>query len=260
MKSNKIKISVLAVLIVSISILLGIVACKTQPNPSQPMSPSLTQVSPTMFTAPPTPTHPPLSNAELANFFGDTSCLWPCWQGITPGITSGAEAIQKLNDSPLVLKNSIHIEEPRTGFGDAKWYWKISDKQALEGNMEWRNGIVLFNALTPPMISIEEIINRFGPPEKIDVINCALTVEGPQTWCATLYYAKNGFEIHYNRDSSGFGDDIQMMPSDSINFVSLFKPSAIEDWLLSMGSDPTYHDLRDWKGYGKFLDLYYYRQ
>lgn len=258
MKSNKITIFVLAVFTASISILLEVVACTTQPKPTQSASPLLTQAPPTMFTALPTPTRLSLSDAELKNFFGDGSCSWPCWQGITPGTTSDTEAIQRLNDSPLVLKDSIHVEEPRTGFGDAKWYWKINDKQTLEGNMEWRNEIVLYISLTAHHVSIGEIINKFGPPEKINVDNCALIVEGPQRWCTTLYYAKNGFEIHYNRDSSGFGDDIQIMPSDLIDFVSLFKPSTIEDWLLSMGFD-LHLDLRDWKGYGSLLDLYYYQ-
>jgi len=260
MKSNQKTISALVAFIASIFIILGVVACKAQPKSSQPVSPALTQVPPTMFMVPVTPTSSPLPDAELKNFYGDTTCSWPCWQGITPGITSGNDALQRLNDSPLISKNSIRVEQPRTGFGDAKWYWKISEKQALEGNLEWRNGFVLYNALSVyPVISLGEIINRFGPPEKVDVINCSLIVEGPQKWCATLYYAKSGFEINYNRESSGFGDDIQIMESDSINFVTLFKPSTIEDWLLSMGLD-LHPDLRDWKGYGNLLDLYYYHQ
>lgn len=259
MKSNNRTNTVPVMFITSIFIVLGVVACEIQPRPSQFASPSLTQGPPITFTPPPTSTLSPLSDTELKNLFGDVTCSWPCWQGITPGIASDNKALQRLNDSPLVLKNSIRVEEPTTGFGTAKWYWKFGDKQTLEGNLEWRNGIVLFNTLKIyPIISLGEIIDRFGPPEKVVVDNCSLIVEGPQRWCTTLYYAKNGFEIHYNRDGSGFGDDIQIMPSDSINFVILFKPSTIEDWRLSMGFDP-HPDLRDWKGYGNLLDLYYYQ-
>ena len=78
-------------------------------------------------------------------------------------------------------------------------------------------------------------------------------------WCTTVYYAAKGFAIHYNRDSAGFGDDIQIAESDPFNFVTLFRASTIEDWLGSMGFD-LHTDLRDWKGFGNLLDLYYYQQ
>lgn len=259
MSGNKITIAEIVLLIASIFIVFSLHACGTQLKQSQPVVSSLTQVSPTKFMPPPTPTLSQLSDTELKNLFGDATCSWPCWEGITPGVTSDNEALENLKDSPLVLNNSIHAEELTAGFGNTKWYWKISDKQPLKGNLEWRNGIVLFNALTLyPIVSLGEIINRFGPPEKVEVNNCSPIVEGPQKWCVTLYYAKNGFEIHFNPDGSGFGDDIQIAPSDFINFVTLFKPSTIEEWLLSMSFDP-HPDLRDWKGYGNLLDLYYYR-
>jgi len=152
MKSDKITISALVVLI----ILLVAVACKTQPRPSQPVSPSLTQASPTtMFTAP-LPTRAPLSDAELENFFGDESCSWPCWQGITPGTTSNADAIQRLNDSSLALKNSVQLEGSATESGKANWRWKIGNKQPiLEDDMEWQDGIVWKIGLTAySMVSI----------------------------------------------------------------------------------------------------------
>lgn len=205
---------------------------------------------------PPSPTVPSPSAVELENFFGNASCSWPCWQGITPGVTTSSEALQRLNNSSLVLKNTIQAEEPKTGFGKVEWHWKIGDKQPiLGGDIEWRDGFVWKIALTAYyIISLGEMINKFGPPEKVEVINCTEIVEGPQYWCATLYYARNGFEIHvnWNRNENG----MQIMPSDPIDFVLLFKPSTIEEWLSSWGFDPQNHDLRDWKGYGNFYNLY----
>jgi len=235
MKSNKIKVFAIVVIIVSVSILIWVTVARTS------------------MLAPP-------SAEELENFFGDASCSWPCWQGITPSITSSVDALQRLNDSSLVLKDSIQSEESRTGFGKTNWNWEISDNQrTLGGNMEWRDGMVREIGLTayPIIISIGEAINRFGPPEKISVIDCSEIMEGEHRyWCGTLYYVKSGFEIHVEWEGSWSENDVQIMPSDPIGFVVLYEPSTIEERFSSLGLDPQNRDLRDWKGYGNLYELY----
>jgi len=229
--------------------MLVIVGCASQaPSTVPPIS-----------TWTPSPTFPPLFVATLENLFGNSSCSLPCWQGITPGITTSTEALQRLNDSPLVLKDSIQSEESKTGLGNAHWRWKIDDKRPEEkGNIVWANEIVLRMELTAyPNVSVGETINRFGSPEKIDVIDCTDVPEGEHRyWCATLYYAQSGFEIHIGWEGSWIGNDVQITPSDPIEFIRVFKPSTIEEWLSSLGLDSRHRDLRDWKGYGNLLDLY----
>lgn len=142
------------------------------------------------------------------------------------------------------------------------WRWKIEDKQPDEkGNMVWADGIVRMMELTTyPNISIGEVINKFGPPEKIDAIDCTDVPEaGHQYWCITLYYAKNGLEIHFTCEGAWDENDMditQITQSDPIEFIRLFEPTTIEKWLLSIGLDPQHLDLRDWKGYGNLLELY----
>jgi hypothetical protein len=246
MKNNTIKISALVVVVASVSILLGIALYKIQIKPALPVEPSLTQASSTPSAMPPLPTSPPLSAAMLENLFGNSLCSWPCWQGITPAITTSSEALQRLNDSPVVLKSSIQSEGSETGLGKADWRWAIGGKQPMaSGKMEWENGIVGRIELTP-YLSIGEIIGRFGPPEKIGVIDCSDIPESLQ-WCAILYYAKNGFQIHIRW--AGF--EAQILPSDPINFIVLSVPSFNDNWLSFKGLN-----LRDWKGYGNLNDLY----
>jgi hypothetical protein len=132
-------------------------------------------LTPVPSTINPSPRFPPPSAAELEKLFGNSSCSWPCWQGITPGITTGSEALKRLNDSPLILKKySIQSEGSITGPGRADWHWKIDDKLPEEnGNMRWKNGIIWLMELTVSSnFSVGEVITRFGPPEKISVINC----------------------------------------------------------------------------------------
>ena len=204
----------------------------------------------------PSPTSLPLSTM-LEYFVGNSSCSWPCWQGITPGVTKSSDALQLLQASPVVSKSTVRSKEFSPGIGTASWYWEIGNNQ-YDGFMNWRDGIVRQIMLAPyPKFTVGEMINKFGPPEKIIVDDCSQIVEAPQQWCASLYYTKEGFEINLKWEMPENANDIQFSPSDPIRFVYLFEPSTIEDWLSYWGfHDLQDFDLRDWKGYGNLLELY----
>lgn len=198
-----------------------------------------------------------LSASELENFFGIESCSWPCWQGITPGVTTSSDALQLLQVSPVVSKSTVQSYEQRPGKGYARWKWKIGkNQQVLDASMQWQDGIVLNISLYARTVSIGEIIDRFGPPEKVAVIDCASPPKQPLERCAGFYYIKRGCQIILKWKMPENADDIQFSPSDSINSVYLSEPSALEDRLSYLYSGPDINDLRDWKGYGNLLELY----
>ena len=203
-----------------------------------------------------TPTVSPTISA-FDVFFGDASCSWPCWQGITPGVTKSSDALQLLQASPVVSKSTVQSKEFSPGIGTARWYWEIGNNQ-YDGYMEWQYGIVRVIMLTAyPKLTIGEMINKFGSPEKIFVDDCSQIVEAPPLLCASLYYATEGFEINLKWETPENGDDIQFSPSDPIRGVYLFEPSTIEDWLSYWGFNyPQITELKDWKGYGNLLELY----
>ena len=257
-------------------ILADLAACNAQPQPlsaeTSPATSSATALEPSLTATPsvtlsiptlePSPTATPrarLSAIELENYFGNSSCSWPCWQGIIPGSTTGTEALETINQSPLVLENSIKVEGPTTGSGTATWDWKMSDQQPILGGvMEWRDGtIISVDLATYLSISIGQIMQRLGPPEKIHVIDCTEVVEGPQRLCAVLLYAARGFSVHISWERSGDGKEVPITPDDPISGVLMFEPSTIEEWVLSWGGDPQTFALQEWKGYGDLLELYF---
>ena len=201
------------------------------------------------------PTSLPLSTM-LEYFVGNSSCSWPCWQGITPGVTTSSDALQLLQVSPAVLKSSIRSDELGPGIGTAHWYWGIGSI-LFDCVMEWRDGIVSRIRLTAfSKFSIGDVIDRFGPPEKVSVIDCEMTPEQPREWCADFYYVKRGFEIRLKWKMPEYADDVQLSPSDPIQSVYLSEPSTIEDLLSYLGGGRNPVDIRDWKGYGNLLELY----
>jgi hypothetical protein len=213
-------------------------------------------VTPTVTPSPSSTPVTPSSASASEIFFGNSSCSWPCWQGITPGVTKSSDALQLLQASPAVSKSTIRSEERKPGFGTARWYWGIGSN--LFGcDLEWRDGIVSRINLTAfSKFSIGEIMDRFGSPEKVSVIDCEMTPEQPREWCADFYYVKRGFEIRLKWDMSEHADDVRLSPSDPIRSVYLLGPSGIEDLLSYLGGGRNPVDIRDWKGYGNLLELY----
>ncbi len=257
MKGDRKKIYVLVVFLIIASLMIWIVVNRVRQEPLLPAESSPTQESPLYITGTLSTMPAPPSASAFEIFFGDASCSWPCWQGITPGVTKSSDALRLLQVSPVVSKSTVQSEEPRPGIGDARWYWEIGYNQ-YDGYMEWQDGIVRVIMLADySKISIEETISRFGPPERVAVTDCSPIVEAPQQWCASLYYVKEGFEINLKWEMPEYADDIQLSPSDPIRGVYLFEPSTIEDWLSYWGFyDLQDIDLRDWKGYGNLLELY----
>jgi len=234
--------------LIRLLLVLTLVACDPGGNEKPTISPVPS------FTLEPSPTVSPASEFEI--FFGDASCSWPCWQGITPGITTSSDALQLLQASPVVLEPTIQSEEIKPGFGTARWSWQMGNNQ-FDGEMSWQYGIVSSIDLAPyPTLSIGEIVSRFGSPEKVSVFDCSSTPEGLQVWCANFYYIKRGFEIRLRWNNPEHMNDIQLSPSDPVRFVYLLGSSAMEDLLLYLGSGGDQVIIRDWKGYGNLLDLY----
>jgi hypothetical protein len=186
----------------------------------------------------PSPTSLPLST-RLEYFIGNSSCSWPCWQGITPGVTKSSDALQLLQASPVVSKSTVQSKEFSPGIGTARWYWEIGNNQ-YDGYMEWQDGIISRIDLTAyPKFSIGEMVSRFGTPEKVEVIDCSPIVEAPQHWCAVFYYTRMGFGIDARWEMAEDATDILFTPNDSVRSVSLFEPSTIEEFFFTQRSGST---------------------
>lgn len=210
----------------------------------------------------PTLAFEPFSAAAVNNFFGDISCTWPCWQGITPGLTTSTEAIQKLNASPLVIPLSHQVDRLNMEWDSKSWYWKLDKEQSISVRVSWKDSVVdsVYLETYPNLheMPLEKVINRFGPPEKFVFKVCPGDFYVRIPLCATLYYPKRGFEIDLSWLETNL-ENAQITPSDPIHNVLLFKPSTIEERLaaqIQIIGDIQEADLQDWKGYGNFIELY----
>lgn len=243
MKRISIKLAILIVLLISLFALAGCAIYQAQIEPS----PFPTRLPPQTPSA-------AVAAAIKDSVFGNPSCALPCWNGITPGITTRSDALKILRDSPFIQETSLQSRNLVADSGAVIWDWKASHnfEEGYQG-LSWNAGIVDDITLFPPNISVEEMINRYGPPEKVGIANIG-TPEDVEN-AISLYYAYRGFEIQVN-DIYGYRD-AQLKPSDLITYVSLFEPKTIEEYLSSLGwQDVSNLNLPDWRGYGNLDDVY----
>lgn len=101
----------------------------------------------------------------------DDPCAAPCWQNITPGVTTEQEARRLLKDSPFVRKDSLDyaIANWKTG-GDYDWFVWHGRNKKYRNALYLREGKVELIRIHPDYtLTLGQIIDKFGPPERVYV-------------------------------------------------------------------------------------------
>lgn len=111
-----------------------------------------------------------------------TMCKLPCWEGMTPGVTSLSEAVELLQASPVVEASTVTVDErgELVPGSEATIYWRTkgnppADDEWLtitEGNLAiMRNGIVdSIQLLVDPSScysTVGQVVEQYGVPEKM---------------------------------------------------------------------------------------------
>jgi hypothetical protein len=149
--------------------------------------------------------------AWVARMLGNPVCLAPCWENITPGVTTRDELSQLLDQNPNFsdIKASEGVPygpvlmwcvgEPPCGNGDLSAFSAFDNK-----------GIVQELYLGPgTTLYLKDFIPRYGPPEKVAFSD---PVSGPGYVVVDLLYPKSGLVLEFSPKNKG------SLTSPSINF------------------------------------------
>lgn len=180
-----------------------------------------------------------------------SDCELPCWNGITPGVTTKEEAEQILENTEGIGVNNIHTynTSPTIRFWLSLETPSINRKTV--GLLESLGGKVIELQLTENLnIVFGDIVQRIGEPES--VISTPF-IGGGNSFVA-LYPDKGvAFYIPYDTEVVGLGTQITSL--------ILFDPTDFDRW-LDMASfsiakaEETKKIMYPWKGYGNIKELY----
>lgn len=186
------------------------------------------------------------------NIFENPACQPPCWENITPGITSKEEALAILSRPEIVDQPFHHQNESAIGFDDrVNFSIHKGKKDYASGSLYILGDRVSIISLGSNYgISLEHAIKLFGAPKSVFAIQTSYYD------LVTFLNPEKGINFSYSLTGSRNFDNSPISAETEITSVDFFDPNQYQK-LLNSGLiegelDPTLLNNRlfPWKGYG----------
>jgi hypothetical protein len=197
---------------------------------------------------------PPLDMSLLTG----EPCEPPCWQGLTPGVSTHSEVNEWMRTSGFVntrsVSRSTHTRLTRGGDEVAGvTIWWCSRAGLCRGSNRFSTESSVLDDITirPDYpLTLERLFERYGSPEKY-VAN--VPIGGPLYYQVTLFYPTHGFTAYLRVSIDG-----TLQPESRVASVWYFRAAPLERFLelrweqgvVSSTPDEQLEYLRDWPGYG----------
>ena len=192
-----------------------------------------------------------VSNTQDTNWvydwLNDKPCTIPCWEGITPGITSYSEAMKIIEKLPFTTK----IEDDTPTTPRIRWKWLgfedvFSSASIFYDDSNAQKKIITINLSFPEGFKVKAVLTKYGEPDY--VWNEKSTIDGKSTTYSTaLIYLNKGFTITYQTNkASVFNDDTLFT---DILFTT---PGSLEEYQKKIHYPYSLASLPRWQGYKDF--------
>jgi hypothetical protein len=154
---------------------------------------------------------------QYPNLFKNPVCKPPCWENITPGVTTKANALATLSKIDAVDQPIIDTNQPFLQFDDEIDFHIFKDLSS-QGFMDILKDRVSMIGFGPKLdIRLLDAIRLFGPPQSV------LVVHAGEIYAVTLINPHGGFVYGYN-----FNDRAtEIKPGDEISVVDFLIPNNI---------------------------------
>ena len=229
-----------------IGLALNLVACgemlqKIKPTPTPTPIPIEIQAAIILATASPV-------NNWQTNWLEGIPCRPPCWEGITPGVTTFTQTTQILQKKNFVI--NLEVDPTRSRFmADTYTNWSWISSIGLEPNGRNNNSSVHTNEGSDKIAyikvllntTIAEVIKYYGEPEfiNVDVYKGVDYVDKN----IRFVYLKHGFMVV----ASNTGLLHELLADSQINEIIFFVPN-LEGLEKIISKD----DLTVWQGFESF--------
>lgn len=129
-------------------------------------------------------------------------CKAPCWEGITPGITTMEEAAKLLKQNPLINPNSIKItvDNYDKSVEDLAWKWitNVPGGTLYSIHNSSQSVVKEIDPYYDPMeLTLNNIIQLLGQPNYI-LADREKAAEGPPVYGVSILFTQQGFLINAN--------------------------------------------------------------
>lgn len=193
-------------------------------------------------------------SSKPSTIITDTSCLPPCWQGITPGLSTVQEVLSILPNVPGVDPKSI--VDASTVIYDTSIYCLFErNARDIGGRIYFKNNVVAAIDIAPKdkALTFRDAVDKLGSPENV----LAVYSKGEREWLSIfIIYQSKGFALLDNIVPFHKGEHAEIKASrpvvavyyfDPVLFDELMTNSIIANWesnIIQKGMQP-------WTGFGE---------
>lgn len=165
------------------------------------------------------------------SLLSDKTCEAPCFLGITPGITFESEARTIIDNSDQLINCT---EYDNTNQGGAKW---IRCDYVV---FVFLDNIVSWISVTPPNLTVEQIIQKYGVP---DALSVSLVSRPDESYRSEAIFRYDQIRLQVNLIEIK-SNKYEITPSTQVEFIT-FNDEKRQEILRN-----TIFDI--WKGYGLY--------
>jgi hypothetical protein len=182
-------------------------------------------------------------------------CQPPCWQGLTPGLSTQEEVNEFTRTSGFVNAQTLYPGRLSRGgqrVGVSMQWRSTTGRGSGSNSFAIEDGVLKYIIIYPDYdLTLENLIDRYGTPGKFRVI---IAGSGLPYLGVTLFYPTHGFTATVELPI----DDAQLLPESIVSRVWYFQAAPLERFIELgcevgfLGSTPEkwLESLRDWQGYG----------
>jgi hypothetical protein len=184
---------------------------------------------------------------------GNTACAPPCWQNLTPGISTEAEVERFVKRLPPSEQETLRLNTFTPG--RRLYGWIDADKKGGKG-IDVVDGRVALIELRPPEFDLRlgTVVERFGPPEFLFARIGCLGHGG--CYRLELLYPQQGLAFESWPD---MGNADKISPDMLVSAAFYFEPGSLEDyWIKGKGAPPENwafdrRYIQPWPGFGPIV-------
>lgn len=188
------------------------------------------------------------SKKDELSLIRNSSCLPPCWNEITPGVTNGNEAVSLLKKMSVVNQKSVIRKLANQYLYDDHIFCSL--QTTIQGNISLSENTVAEIAFSGVNYQLKDIIELYGTPDKV-----VLFPYDGRSWKVNILYEKKGVWLYYIKQTSK-KEVIKIQPADRISILSFFYPPLMNIILSDFGSRYLKDEslelnevLQSWEGY-----------
>ena len=156
----------------------------------------------------------------------NSNCLAPCWSDITPGSTSGSEAILILKDMDGVEHSTVERNVSTHYIFQDRIDWDFNNGSF--GMISTVNDVVVEIRIEKINIPLKYLISHFGEPDHV----MFLPYNGSQ-WIVNILYIQEGIWLGYRKGHIKGGEMINIQPNDVVESVTFISQDVYDELLAN---------------------------